>query len=600
MSTTLRSEAGSPTLVRTRRRIQTGEIGSLAGLGAVVALWGFALTRVDVRAMTDLGLISVLPWAAWCAAALLVLGFARALARSATPAWLLTAYPVTLSTLLFTTPLVLYGTPRYSWAWKHAGIVDYIDRTGAVDPHIDVLPIYHSWAGFFAANAMLTDLAGFDTSLSYAAWAELLFNLLALGAVLAILHALTGDVRTTAVGAWLFVLGNWVGQGYFSPQGINYVWYLLVLAILLRWFPARIAARSAYSPSSEPGPAGRVGLCAVVLLLLVSIAGTHQLTPVVMVLTLSALAVLRQTSLRSLPFVMAVVVAAWVLYVAEPFTRTTLREALSEVGAVTSNLEDTLIGYGTASDGQILVSLVTRAFTIGFCLLAGCGILASWRSGRRSTPALVLALVPFLLVGFSTYGSEVLFRSYLFALPGLAYFGAVLLWPPGSTAWRHRAVLVGLLSVYLALGSLVAQFGNDRQYHFTDEEVAAAEYVYDNAPPGTLLVEGSRNYPSQFRNYERFTYVPISREDPEDIARILRDPVGTMARWLGDTDTYRASYLIITRSQIAATTARGEIPGDGLVAIEEALRSSPRFRVAFENRDATVFELATAPEDDTP
>ena len=49
-------------------------------------------------------------------------------------------------------------------------------------------------------------------------------------------------------------------------------------------------------------------------------------------------------------------------------------------------------------------------------------------------------------------------------------------------------------------------------------------------------------------------------------------------------------YQVAIRA--AATTARGEVPGGGLIAIEEALRSSPRFRVVFENRDAAVFQLA--------
>lgn len=596
MSATVKSEVRSPTWVEPGRRVSTGVVSSLGELGAVFGLWFVTLTRVDPRAMTDLGLISLLPWTALAALALMAFSFARALARPTSPGWLLTSYPLALSTLIFSTPPILYETPRYSWAWKHAGIADFIDRTGAVDPQVDVLSVYHSWPGFFAANAMLSDLAGFDTSLSYAAWAELLLNLLALSAVLALLRALTTDSRTIAVGGWLFVLGNWVGQGYFSPQGINYVWYLIVLAVLLRWFPGRSAAPS----PPELSAARRVGLCAVVLLLLVSIAITHQLTPVITVLTLAALVVFRQAGVRSLPFFMAVVVSAWVLYVAEPFTRTALREALGEVGTVSSNLESTLIGYGTASDGQILVSLATRVFTLEFCLLAGLGLLTSWRSGRRDYSALVLAVVPVLMVGFSTYGNEVVFRAYLFAMPGLAFFAAVRLWPPGTTAWRRRAALVGVVTLPLMLGSGFAQFGNDRQYYFTPEEVAAAEFVYDNAPPDSLLIEGSRNYPSQFRNYERFTYVPIAREDPEDIQQILADPVKAMTRWMSDTDTYRASYLIITRSQIAATTARGEIPGNGLLVIEEALRSSPEFRVVFENRDATVFELATASEGESP
>ena len=42
--------------------------------------------------------------------------------------------PGHLLALVHGTPAVLYGTLRYSWAYKHVGIVDYILRTGTVDP----------------------------------------------------------------------------------------------------------------------------------------------------------------------------------------------------------------------------------------------------------------------------------------------------------------------------------------------------------------------------------------------------------------------------------------------------------------------------------
>ena len=46
------------------------------------------------------------------------------------------------------TPALLYGTLRYSWAWKHLGIIDYIHRHGSVDPSLKTLGVYHNWPGF--------------------------------------------------------------------------------------------------------------------------------------------------------------------------------------------------------------------------------------------------------------------------------------------------------------------------------------------------------------------------------------------------------------------------------------------------------------------
>ena len=62
-----------------------------------------------------------------------------------------------------------------------------------------------------------------------------------------------------------------------------------------------------------------------------------------------------------------------------------------------------------------------------------------------------------------------------------------------------------------------------------------AEYLYEHAPRGSLLIEGTRNYPGQFKNYERFDYVTLSRE-PRGLARASssRDPVGGLRDVDGD------------------------------------------------------------------
>ena len=108
---------------------------------------------IDPRAMTDLGLVSVLPagFFARPGAADRELRVAR-LPPARRRSGLLGAHLVALVALLHATPAIVYGTLRYSWAWKHVGIVDYIERHGGVTPDIDTLPVYHNWPGFFGAR----------------------------------------------------------------------------------------------------------------------------------------------------------------------------------------------------------------------------------------------------------------------------------------------------------------------------------------------------------------------------------------------------------------------------------------------------------------
>ena len=142
----------------------------------------------------------------------------------------------------------------------------------------------------------------------------------------------------------------------------------------------------------------------------------------------------------------------------------------------------------------------------------------------------------------------------------------------------------------LAPGFLLAHFGKDGHYCFTPEEVTAATWLYGQAPPDSLLIEGSRNYPTQFLNYEHFTYLPIDREDLSVRRELLRRPMRTVTRWMS-YDDYDAAYLLLTRSQRREAEALGVRPVGLLDDLEATLRASRRFVVTFENRDAVVFEL---------
>ena len=113
----------------------------------------------------------------------LTLGFFLALGQRQVREWLLAAHVLVLIFVIHGTPSILYGTLRYAWAWKHVGIVDYIDRHGSVDPDIGYLAPYHNWPGFFALSALFTKLAGFQSALSFASWAPVFFNLLFLAAL---------------------------------------------------------------------------------------------------------------------------------------------------------------------------------------------------------------------------------------------------------------------------------------------------------------------------------------------------------------------------------------------------------------------------------
>ena len=77
------------------------------------------LLRVKLDRFGDYGLIPLLPITFWIALAVLLVSFSVLVRRTATATPLLAAHILTLVAILHATPCLLYGTLRYSWAWKY-------------------------------------------------------------------------------------------------------------------------------------------------------------------------------------------------------------------------------------------------------------------------------------------------------------------------------------------------------------------------------------------------------------------------------------------------------------------------------------------------
>jgi len=608
----------------------------LAVIGAA-ALWIASLrSGVDLGRMNDLGLISVLPPTFYLALALLTASFCVAIHRPSTPIPLLLLHVVLLILIIHATPTILYGTLRYAWAWKHVGIVDYILRHGSVDPSISFLNAYHNWPGFFAFSALLTNVAGFKSALSFAAWGPPFFNLLDLGGLLLILNSFTRDYRQVYLGAWFFYLTNWVAQDYFSPQAMSYFLNLVILGVCLTWFrvvetpslsvvkrwllfdkaatlfhrlvfddAAHVFNRLASSgervdvPNPGPTPARRGGLLLMIILLFAVIASSHQLTPFMTILEVLGLVVFQRCRVRNLPLLLTVITVTWIVNMAVAFLNGNFNWIIQSIGHMDANANSTLIDVNKVSHGLQTVALMGRVLTASACCLALLGFIRRLRHGYWDLACVLLALAPIPMLAANSYGGEMLFRVYFFALPFIAFFVASLLYPSegAGRTWRTPAMAI-LISGGLLVGFCFAYYGKERMNYFSKQEVAASQYLYGTAPAGSLLVDVDGDYPWAFKNYERYNYrsLVFDQESGTQITRqqrtnLLSNPVAFISRIIGGTP-HTAAYVIFTRAQAATSEENGYLPAGSLDVLERALKQSGRFRIAFANSDATIFILS--------
>jgi hypothetical protein len=579
-------------------RLRARPAGPLAVAVLLVALafWGLSLRTLTpdrLAAMTDLGLVSVLPRAYWMALGILVSGCAVLIHRRGTSEWVLAGYLAVVIIVLRATPAICYDSLRYSWAWKHVGIVDYVTRHGAVDPHIGTLSGYHAWPGFFTGNALLTEAGGVQSALTYAAWAPPVFALLALVPLRLLFGTLVTDRRQVWLGLLIFSLANWIGQEYFAPQSFAFLLYLIVLAVCLQWLPARHPAmdRSRWlrwlggavpGQRSLPSP-GRRALLAVLILLMLALVSSHQLTPFMLLTALALLVAGRHTGPPWLPVLLAVLTAAWIGWMGREFLGPNLYWITDSFGRPAANAE-TFVDLDHVGVAQRVVNYADRALTAGVALLAALGW---WRAGRtrghRGVPAL-LAVSPLPLLAANNYGGEMLFRVYLFALPCLALLAAGVCYPAGRRAVPPVALTLALTALFC-----LAYYGKERMNYFTPDEVSASRWLYGHAPPGSLVIAATANFPWAFEHYETYRYEFLENLPAPRRVEVPRQPVAVVRNVVGHHEG--PTFVVLTRSQDVSVRYTGVLPAHSVPALLNALTGALEFLVVYRNPDATIVEL---------
>ncbi len=558
----------------------------LAATAAAAIAWSLASIAVDVEAMDDYGLISVLNVGHAVAFALLAASFVWSLHRHRSEL-LLGLHIVVLVGMWQITPALLYDTLRYAWAWKHTGIVEYLLREGRVDTTVAISPIYHAWPGFFAGSGLLTEAIGSRSAVTLATWTPLVLDLMAIAALRALLRTFTADVRVLWLAMWLYVLANWVGQDYFAPQGTGFVLYLVLLALVLR--SEDTGRHQVVDPAPRtPRLASRILLTVLAL----AIASSHQITPLMMILSIAALGITRVIHVRFALSVAIVTTVGWAFTIGRGYVVDTASEVLDEFGDPLSSTSATLDRSAFLNDAQRIVSFAGRLIVVMMVILALVGVVRQWQRGRFDVANTALMLAPGVLIVVTPFGGEVLFRAFLFAVPFLALAAAKAVFPDAiSVEHRRSGLAVAVLTALLVPCFVLAYFGKDRQYSFTNDEVAAVTWLYEHAPAGSTIVEGSTNGPRQFLRYEQFIYVPIAEESETTRDAVLENPTFTLGDWLAD-ESVPAVYLLLTRSQAIDVDSVGPMPAGAIQQIEDDILDSPRFEVVFENRDAVVIQLA--------
>lgn len=554
-------------------------------LVGTAAAWALSLPLVDLGRIEGRGLLPALP-AAWYLGLAVLLGLHWSTSRrGVSPLALLIGCQLLLIAFLFGTTALLYGAPRYPWSQKHIGVVAAVLAHG-LNRSTD---IYDNYPGFFLVAAGLRRATGLPLDLMARAAEPVVAAATSVAALFAFRAAgLSRDQRWTAL--LLLTTANWIGQGYFAPQGLAFVLALVVAGGLLH----RAAGTGWWA-----GRAGAVTLTIVFL----ALCATHQLTPFA-VLAQALLLRVGRTGLRTAwPLVLAGVLVAWTA-TAWPYLSTHEHvlqlSFLDGVRAPGAGLVPSLAGARVVqAAGPALVLIIAAT-----ALLAG--VVAIRRDGWAHSRSLVLlAVAPAAVLAGQSYGNESLLRVYLLALPWASALVVTGLWRPrraahGDVGRRPIRLLPAVTFAVVAVLGVVASFGLELVNRVEPSDVRVVKWFELSTPNGAPLVvldpaaptRGTAAY-SRHVNGDRIASDVLSdddgfraaAQDPQDLENFAVDACIAAAGG-------QAAYLLTGPGTTRFATLYGLSRPTVLAGLERVLAKDPDVRAVHTDGASTVWQCA--------
>jgi uncharacterized membrane protein YjjB (DUF3815 family) len=340
-------------------------------------------------------------------------------------------------------------------------------------------------------------------------------------------------------------------------------------------------------------------MAVVVILLYAAVVPSHQLTPVAILGTAVILAICNRCSVLLLPMIMGVLAVTWLRYMASAYFAGHGDQVADQVGAVSTSMTSNLADRLSGSPGHVLVVYLRSTASLIFWALAGLGCWRRLRNHRQDFTFAILAAAPFPMLLLQSYGGEMLLRIYLFSLPFMAFFVAALFIPSPTRGHSRLSQVSAAVMVLLLLTSFFfTRYGNERMDVFTPAEVQATNFLYDHAPPGSLLLAGTAKTPWKHRQYEQYKHRTLSSDIPWEPNADLSTDIALIEATMSGSQ-YPAAFLFVTRSQIANDQMFELLPYP-LEDMVSAIAASDDFRILYANEDAIIFVLVPTASETPP
>jgi len=502
-----------------------------------------------------------------------------------------TAVPVMWLLLLHTAPQLAHAHPRQPIAWTHLGLLRLIDESGTVEVSSDARLAWPAFHGAFLAP--LAELDGWASEAVLRLWPSLITGSAAI-LVAALARRSYPTVRLIGtLAALMYILLAWMGQDYFSPQSVGFLWYLAILVLLesgplqtgSAWsaaapFLSRFATLGGDRPESRSTPA----FVALVILGLGSVVA-HPMAPLFVCIALAVFGLYGRSMAWRLLLLVSLACIVWFLLAAQPWwgdgPGSLTRPFTGVLDETSSNLgrlgDGGSVGYQFVSRMRLYITLsAAAAMMVAGLVMSG----DRFRHLRPAVPLIPLAAATAVIVPLVAPTGASIVQVLVFTLPLTAILVSRML---ASLRVSTLPIVVAVTAAGLAPVLLVTRYGGE-PFEFTlERDRAAVQAAYESADDDTLFVADNPSVPWRDQTVGRNSFTELSVERSQDWVNAVEAEADRVGK--------RRAVVVLTEGQRGWTIHRRGLPAETLDEFAEWLLDLPGSELLCHEEGSWAIEL---------
>jgi hypothetical protein len=388
------------------------------------------------------------------------------------------------------TPAFVEGTARFTTSYLNYQATDYIIQTGRLDPGSIWI---HNWPSFsivISAFAQLTGISGQSILLIY----PTIITFFIFMVLLVFFKTVFDDYNLIWLSIWFVLLGNWVGQEYFSMQSLAFVFVIIVLFLLFKSMKQKVQLRNSVL---------------LLLLLVFFVVSSHLLSSLALFCVILVLFISKSFPRFIIMASVGALVVVWTIFNAMSYFAKSLSYTLGQFLNVSFIISTNLTNRMGGDLGHVITTEVRLIYSLAMLTFALVGLLSVSHKMTVTDKRILYVLLGFILLIFAfAYGGELFMRLFMFSLIPLSYFASKAL-------LKHKRLLfvgVFFFVIFTPPFVMIAHYGNEVIDYVPLSETVGAQFLYASTVGGQVVGGSMRS--GDFRDLTyRLNYEEISLRD---------------------------------------------------------------------------------------